>query len=217
MSRQLSRRGFITSASLGAASAANAPAAQTRPETYKLTREVPVERGYDVVVAGGGPAGAAAAICAARLGAKVLLLEATGCLGGMGTNAYVSNWYSLTDGERSVIGGLILELAETLCKENQASPAAVESYRQGKILGSVGFNPESLKSLFDRLCHDSGVEVRFFTRVIDADVEPSEGSRQWRCGQQCGRLPLYCGAHLCGWHRGRRLVRSVRRQSPCRR
>ena len=51
-------------------------------------------------MAGGGPAGAAAAICAARLGAKVLLVEATGCLGGMGTNACVSNWYSLGDGQR---------------------------------------------------------------------------------------------------------------------
>ena len=48
-------------------------------QTYRLTRDVPVEDGYDVLVAGGGPAGSAAAICAARLGAKVLLVEATGC------------------------------------------------------------------------------------------------------------------------------------------
>ncbi|MFC1718772.1 FAD-dependent oxidoreductase [Candidatus Poribacteria bacterium] len=53
-------------------------------ETYQLVRDIPVEKGYDVVVAGGGPAGSAAAICAARLGAKVLLVEATGCLGGHG-------------------------------------------------------------------------------------------------------------------------------------
>ena len=46
-------------------------------ETYQLVRSIPVEKGYDVVVAGGGPAGSAAAICAARLGAKVLLVEAT--------------------------------------------------------------------------------------------------------------------------------------------
>ena len=54
--------------------------------TYKLEREIPIEDGYDVVIAGGGPAGSAAAVCAARLGAKVLLVEATGCLGGMGTS-----------------------------------------------------------------------------------------------------------------------------------
>lgn len=41
---------------------------------------------YDVVVAGGGPAGTAAAIAAARQGLSVLLLEATGCAGGTSTS-----------------------------------------------------------------------------------------------------------------------------------
>jgi len=59
-------------------------------ENYRLVREIPVEKGYDVVVAGGEPAGSAAAICAARLGAKVLLVEAMGCLGGMATSGLVS-------------------------------------------------------------------------------------------------------------------------------
>jgi hypothetical protein len=40
--------------------------------TYQLTRAIPVEDGYDLVVAGGGPAGADAAICAGRLSARVL-------------------------------------------------------------------------------------------------------------------------------------------------
>ena len=53
--------------------------------THRLTREIPVDESYDILVAGGGPAGTAAAVCAARLGAKVLLAEANGCLGGMGT------------------------------------------------------------------------------------------------------------------------------------
>ena len=41
---------------------------------------------YDVIVTGGGPAGCTAAAAAAREGAKVLLLESSGCLGGMGTS-----------------------------------------------------------------------------------------------------------------------------------
>ena len=41
-------------------------------ETFKLTREIPVEDRYDIIVAGGGPAGTAAVICASKLGAKVL-------------------------------------------------------------------------------------------------------------------------------------------------
>src|ERR1017187_7277168 len=174
--KKLSRRGFLKGAA-GTAAAATASggavAAVTGHETFKLTREIPVERGYDIVVAGGGPSGAAAAICAARLGAKVLLLEAIGSMGGMGTNALVSNWYSMFDGERPVIGGFIQELVETLCRNNQATPEAIENYQKGKNIGSVGFNPEGLKLLFDKLCKDAGVEVRYFTRVIDADVDRS--------------------------------------------
>ena len=60
---------------------------------YTLKRDIPINDGFDFVVAGGGPAGCAAAICAARLGAKVLLVEATGCLGGMeGSSAMGKEW-----------------------------------------------------------------------------------------------------------------------------
>ena len=45
---------------------------------------------YDVITVGGGPAGCAAAISAARRGSKVLLVEQYGFLGGMGTVALVS-------------------------------------------------------------------------------------------------------------------------------
>src|ERR1043165_10088873 len=57
---------------------------------FSFQREIPAINGYDLVVAGGGPAGAAAAICAARLGTKVLLVESTGCMGGMGTSGLVT-------------------------------------------------------------------------------------------------------------------------------
>ena len=178
--KRLSRRGFIkaagASAAMMAASGKDAVATAATPEVYQLRRDIPVERGYDVVVAGGGPSGAAAAICAARLGAKVLLIEAIGSMGGMGTNAYVSNWYSLGDGERMVIGGLIEELIGDLCRAKQVTPTpASENYEKGKYIDPVGFNPEGLKILFDKLCREAGVEVRFFTRVVDADADPQTG------------------------------------------
>jgi len=176
--RKTTRRSFLMSSALGVsgiASAASAIAADEKPSgskpTFRLTREIPVEEGFDLVVAGGGPAGAAAAICAARLGAKVVLLEATGSLGGMGTNALVSLWFSLTNGIHSVVGGLILELVQTLCRDNMASPNAIGTFQKGLPIDSIGFQPEALKLLLDKLCHDAGVEVRFFTRVVEADAD----------------------------------------------
>ena len=145
--KSINRRAFLKSSALAAPavaatvqslSAARSPAAPPAGsgETFRLTREIPVEEGYDLVVAGGGPAGTAAAICAARLGAKVLLVEATGCLGGMGTNAYVSNWFSLFDGRQSVIGGLFRELVEGLCRTGEVSPEALEKFPKGLVIGS---------------------------------------------------------------------------------
>ena len=58
-------------------------------DRFQFTRSIPKDKPYDVIVAGGGPAGSAAAICAARLGLRTLLVEATGCLGGMGTSGLV--------------------------------------------------------------------------------------------------------------------------------
>ena len=186
--KKKTRRSFLASSALGVSGVVGLTRAlatdekpaplSDAPETYRLTRQIPVEKGYDLVVAGGGPAGAAAAICAARLGAKVLLLEATGGLGGMGTNALVSNWYALGDGHRLMVGGLILELIRRLCRDNQVSPNASEAFRKGHYLDNVGFDPEALKIVLDKLCVEAGVEVRFFTRLIDADANPQQGRFQ---------------------------------------
>ena len=82
--------------------------------TFQLKRNIPVEDGYDLVVAGGGPAGSAAAICAGRLGLKVLLAEATGCLGGMSTSGLVTAFNPMADGERMLARGFMQELVEMM-------------------------------------------------------------------------------------------------------
>jgi ribulose 1,5-bisphosphate synthetase/thiazole synthase len=177
--RKLSRRGFLATAGTAAAAPIALQSAPTSPDvqgqTFKLTRDVPVERGFDVVVAGGGPSGAAAALAAARLGVKVLLIEAIGSMGGMGTNSYVSNWYSLNNGEEVMIGGIINELIQRLYKDKQVAPEAAADIEAGKMLNVVGFNPEGLKRLLDRLCREAGVEVRYFTKVIDVDADRKAG------------------------------------------
>ncbi len=138
--------------------------------TYKLVREVPVDDGYDLVVAGGGPGGAAAAICAARLGAKTLLVEATGCLGGMGTSGLVASFGPISDGRRMLVGGFMKELAETMFSRGYFGPHVVEDFLYKQLNRWVPFKPEPLKRLLDELAVQAGVEIRFFTRVIDAEA-----------------------------------------------
>lgn len=139
-------------------------------ETFMFSREIPVENGYDVVVAGGGPAGSAAAIGAARLGAKVLLIEATGCLGGMGTSGFVTAFDPMADGTRNLVGGLMLEWVETLYERGYLGPQVYPDFWRKQYHRWTPFQPEGLKLLLDELTVESGVEVRFFTRLIDADA-----------------------------------------------
>lgn len=144
-------------------------------ETFVLQREVPIDRRHDVVIAGGGPAGTVAAIAAARQGVSVLLVEATGALGGMGTGGFVSSWYCMGNNVHTMVGGIVVEICEALYERGAIEPGkGPEQWQRTKH--GFGFDPEALKRLLDELCADAGVEVRFATRVVDADVERTDDS-----------------------------------------
>lgn len=139
--------------------------------TYSLRRTIPAESGYDLVVAGGGPAGAGAAICAARLGAKVLLVESTGCMGGMGSSGLVTAFDPMANGEQMLVGGFMRELVETMYERGHMSPGIDPACWRKKFHCWSPFRAEGLKLMLDEFAVSAGVEVRFFTRVIDADAE----------------------------------------------
>jgi hypothetical protein len=145
-------------------------------ETYRLTREVPVESGYDLVVAGGGPGGTAAAVCAARLGAKVLLLEATGCLGGMGTSGLVTAFNPMANGERMLVRGLMGEIVTTMHERGFLAPHVTADFYSKRFQCWTPFRVEGYKIVLDELVAAAGVEVRFFTRVVEADADPQSGT-----------------------------------------
>jgi len=136
---------------------------------FRFVRNIPVEDDYDIIVAGGGPAGTAAAVCAGRLGAKVLLLEATGCLGGMGTSGLVTAFDPMSNGERMLVGGFMQEVVDTMYKKGFLGPNETPEIYRKKYHHWTAFNAEGYKLLLDEFVIEAGVEVRFFTRVVDAD------------------------------------------------
>jgi len=141
----------------------------TSEKTYTLNRKIPVEEAYDVVVAGGGPSGVAAAVCAARLGANVILIEAMGCLGGMGTSGLVSAFDPMANGDTQLVRGFMGEVVEAMNKAGfmNVNP---DSWRTRYHSWSK-FNPEGYKLILDRMVQKAGVKVQFFTRVMEADVD----------------------------------------------
>ena len=82
----------------------------TLEEVGEAARMLPVVGDYDVVVAGGGMAGVAAAVAAARRGARVSLVEKQSALGGLATLGNVTIWLPLCDGSVSVSFGVSVSL-----------------------------------------------------------------------------------------------------------
>ena len=118
---------------------------------------------YDVIVCGGGPAGCAAAIAAAREGAKTLLLEVTASLGGMGTNGLVNTFTPMSDGIRCVYGGL----AQTIANK-------IKSYQPHVPMTKWDWLPidfERLKVIYDEMVIDAGADVLFQTMVCGVEMK----------------------------------------------
>ena len=123
------------------------------------SKELPVHEGYDVIVAGGGPSGIAAAVAAAREGAKTLLIELSGQLGGMGISGLVPAWTPYSDGIRIIYGGL----SKKVFLETKSRMEHIPEER----IDWVPIDFEALKDVYDKLILESGVEVLFHTTVCD--------------------------------------------------
>ena len=121
------------------------------------SRDTPVAAAMDVVVCGGGPAGVAAALAAARRGARTALVEQHGCLGGIWTAGCLS-WILDHDNKTGV-------MREVLAGIDAMGARAV---RDGAPTN--GCDVEKMKLLLDNLCLEAGVELRLYTRVADAVV-----------------------------------------------
>lgn len=86
-------------------------------QQIEYQKRVAVRHDVDVFIAGGGPAGVAAALVAARQGRKVFLAEGHSCLGGMGTAGLVPVFMMFGDGVNFLADGIGREVREELSKE----------------------------------------------------------------------------------------------------
>ncbi|MDR3261482.1 MAG: FAD-dependent oxidoreductase [Tannerella sp.] len=164
------RRAFIKKTGLLAMAAATgtglaANSADVKPLTL-AKKKITVNDQWDVIVVGGGPGGCTAAISAAREGAKTLLIEAMGQLGGMGTAGMVPAWCPFSDGEKIIYRGL----AEKIFNE---SKKGVPHENKNK-LDWVHINPEYLMTVYDRMVTDAGVKTLFFSRLAAVEMSAKD-------------------------------------------
>jgi hypothetical protein len=121
------------------------------------SRTIPVAVEADVAVCGGGPAGVAAALGAARSGARTTLVEQHGCLGGIwtaGAMCWIADYQNKT--------GIMAEIMQGI------ADIGGRTVQPGRP--SYSYDVEKMKLLLDRLCLDAGVDVHLHTRVVAAHV-----------------------------------------------
>ena len=124
---------------------------------------------YNVVVIGGGPAGAVAAIAAARQGVSVLLVEQNGYLGGMLTCAGVGPQMTFHAGNTQVVRGIPDEIISRL-QEIGLSPGHMEDF-VGYASSVTPFDAEGMKLILETMAAEAGVQLLYHTVYTGCTVE----------------------------------------------
>ena len=175
-------------------------------ELIEAERRLPVSGGFDVVVAGGGIAGVAAAVGAVRQGASVCLLERAFGLGGLATLGNVIVYLPICDGMgRQVMGGLAEELLHLSVADLRQDHSAARfkrlpaCWQAGGDLAQrrqtrfrVDFNPASYQLALERLLLDAGVRILYDTRVC-AVAGTGPGIDHVVVENKSGRSAITCG------------------------
>lgn len=132
-------------------------------------KDVPVVHETDICIVGGSCTGIFAAVRAARLGAKVAVVEKQNCFGGVATAALVNVWHSLYDEprKRKIIAGLTEEVIDRLRKREAV-------HESDDRTNSFRLNTEELKIELDELVTENGITPFLHTFYANPYVDDGE-------------------------------------------
>lgn len=139
----------------------------------------------DILIVGGGAAGTLAAVSAARLNQKVLLLESKGSLGGsrtlMGVDTF-NGFFSPGDPIYKQVGGISYEVVERLLNTGSAF-IRENTFGSGPV---VTYDMEQLKILYEEMVLEAGASVLFYSFVPEVNVE----DKTIKCVTVCNKAGL---------------------------
>lgn len=150
---------------------------------------------YDVVVAGGGPAGIGAGIAAARSGLKTILIEGNGAMGGTSTSGALPFFLGAYNGSipyrrmldlglqykdlprpRVAVAGIFKEMTERIkAQHGGCGPAVMGQTDKYPGLDRLGchdeftFDIEVGKRVFDEMARDAGLDILYYTTALDTE------------------------------------------------
>ncbi len=158
-------------------------------------RQVPIYGEYEVAVLGGGPAGIAAAVAAARAGRRTLLIERYGFLGGMGTAAGVTNFCGLHGNVHGEMRRLVQGIAsELLSRIDRLGGLNAPHLVLGKILAQA-YDTSAYKIAADDLLASHKVDILF--HALGAAVVMADDKRinalmvETKAGRQAVRANIF--------------------------
>ena len=165
---------------------------------------------FDVAVCGGGIAGACAAISSARSGAKTVLIERGGCLGGTLTEGFIP---LILDADNK--GGIVKELFDFLDEHGMTLARRGERVNaDGRRVPGRMVDTEGCKYFFDKACREAGVTVLYYSQAAAVEMKDGEiGSLL--VVSECGNYSLCADVYVdatgngsladmagCGWECG---------------
>ncbi len=128
----------------------------------------------DVLVAGGGPGGFAAAVAAGRQGARVILVDQASSPGGVATHCNCPHIMGLSMGGRQIVGGIADQLVRRLSRQDKARMHRSRGHLEDEPVGDrelvrdVVAQVNGLRVEMSEMLAEAGVEAWFYTRLIGA-------------------------------------------------